>query len=367
MSTFAFGTQRISDENAMHIEALKEAIEAGVRLIDTAPYYTDGSAQRALKRVMGFFEEKVRSEIEIISKYRYDQDFIESIKESLQNLDLHTIDCYLLDMPEGFYDEKLSSEEATEKMYEKIYDAFVAFEDAVKSKIIVQYGISTENPNLDFQRVLDLAKKAAVEVGNTKESFLTIAFVMNLLEQDMLEVASWAKEHNLRVLVYRPLDAKKDGLYYRLAEYKEPKEYYHALNELLEISDNKELRVLYNLVEQLDANKHKFGWIGEYDIFLYTQILPHIKKAIEKIDAKDAQDVLLEYIDRFLREYRDMVAYESALMTKRLLKDSFTGCNKLMQECALKFLLTQENIDYIVLGMRKPSYLQQAIELKKVM
>jgi diketogulonate reductase-like aldo/keto reductase len=68
MSTFAFGTYRVTDENLLHIEALKEAIELGVRMIETAPYYTNGGAQRAVKKVMELFEDAVRSEIEIVSK-----------------------------------------------------------------------------------------------------------------------------------------------------------------------------------------------------------------------------------------------------------------------------------------------------------
>ncbi len=368
MSTFAFGTQKVSDENPMHIEALKEAIEAGVRLIDTAPYYTDGGAQRAIARVMGFFDEKVRSEIKIISKYRYNQELAQSLKESLNNLQLHSIDCCLLDTPEGFSSEaekeKISADEATHMMYEKIYNAFVNLEDAVQEGTVGSYGISTEKYNLDYERILRLAQKAAKKVGNNKDSFSTIELPINLLEQEGLKVAHWAKGNNLRLLSSRPLKAKKDGLFYRLAEYKEPNDYYHTLNELLEISDNEQLRLLYNLIEQMDANKHKFGWIGDYELFLYSQILPHIKKAIEKTP-EDVLQVLLEYIDRFLQQYKEEVAYECAKMTRITLKEELHECNRPIQECALQFLLDEKEIDYVIVGMKKPSYVQEVMALKK--
>ena len=69
MSTFAFGTYRITDENPLHIEALKEAIESGIRLIDTAGHYTNGGAERAIAKVMAYFEDSLRNEIKIVSKY----------------------------------------------------------------------------------------------------------------------------------------------------------------------------------------------------------------------------------------------------------------------------------------------------------
>ena len=61
MSTFAFGTYKITDENPLHIEALKEAIESGVRLIETGTHYTNGGAERAIAKVMAFFEDSVRN------------------------------------------------------------------------------------------------------------------------------------------------------------------------------------------------------------------------------------------------------------------------------------------------------------------
>jgi len=54
-----------------------------------------------------------------------------------------------------------------------------------------------------------------------------------------------------------------------------------------------------------------------------------------------------------------MVAFECTKMTKVQLKEKLQGCDKPLQECALDFLQAQENIDYILVGMRKPSYVMQ--------
>ncbi len=403
MSTFAFGTYRVSDENLMHIEALKEAIEAGIRLIDTSTNYSDGGAERAIAKAMGFFEDEIRNEIKIVSKFGYIQgsnlaahketpfvDVVEyspscyhsisrsflkrELTQSLKRLQLNKIDCYLIHNPEYFLykaiEKKMPREEMLEQMSQRIFEAFIGLEEEVKKGRIDSYGISSNSfakPQdaedfLPYENLLSLAEKAAKKIGSKGHSFTTVEFPLNLLEREGLACAAWAKKNGLRVLTNRPLNAQKESLMYRLAEYDEPKEYYHTLNELLEICDNEQLKPLYNLIEQMDMNKHKFGFIGEYDTFLYTQILPHIKKAIENVH-QDVLDVLLEYIDRFLREYREMVAYESSKLTKTALKEYFEGCDAKMQECALRFLLEIDDIDYIIVGMRKPSYVQEVMAL----
>jgi hypothetical protein len=150
---------------------------------------------------------------------------------------------------------------------------------------------------------------------------------------------------------------------YRLADYEESTEYYHHLNELLDVCDNNILKPLYNLIEQLDVNKHKFGWIGDYDSFVYAQILPHIKKSLESLD-KEHLELMLSYIDMFLVEYRKMVAYECSKNTRVALKETFSECKSSLQGCAIEFLLQRENIDYILIGMRKASYVYDIIALK---
>jgi len=377
MSSFAFGTQRISDKNLYHIEALKEAIESGVRVIDTAPYYTNGSAQRAVAKVMALFEDEIRSEIEIVSKYNFSDiaNLKKDLTETLENLQLHTIETFLIDTPESFIyeaiEKKMPRDMMLDSLFEKIFEAFVLLEEEVKDGRIKGYGISSDafakDHNavdfLPYEDLITVANKAALKAGNEENSFTTIELPINLLERDGILCSAWAKKNGLRILANRPLNAKKDGLIYRLAEYEEPKEYFHTLNELLEICENDQLQALYNLIEQMDTNRHKFGFIEEYDSFLVAEVLPHIKKTIEKIPS-EFLDTLLEYIERFLRSYREVVAYESAKMTRTALKEYFKGCDLKMQECALRFLLEIETIDFIVIGMRKPSYVQEVMALK---
>jgi aryl-alcohol dehydrogenase-like predicted oxidoreductase len=48
-----------------------------------------------------------------------------------------------------------------------------------------------------------------------------------------------------------------------------------------------------------------------------------------------------------------------------MLKDVLSECKKRLQECALEFLMQQDSIDFILVGMRKPSYVQEVMALER--
>ncbi|MBU0720983.1 aldo/keto reductase [bacterium] len=403
MSTFAFGTYRISDYNPQHLSALKEAIKSGIRMIDTSSNYMDGGAERAIALAFREFDENVKQSIEIISKFgyiqgenlqkhhetpieeavAYDESRYHSISKSflqdqlgksLSRLEMNTLDCYLIHNPEYYLLDAIKrgidKDTRLDEMYRRIYEAFIGLETEVKNKRIRAYGISSNSfskPHnsdefLPYEDLITLAENAAEALGHKTHSFTTIELPINLLEQEGLKCASWAKSNGLRVLANRPLNAQYNGFMYRLADYDESHEYYHHFNELMEVCDNEMLRPLYNLLEQLDENKHKFGWIGDYESFLFSQIIPHMKTTLEVIDEQN-RETMLNFIDLFLQEYKKMVAYECSKATRRVLKDFFAECYTSMQECALKFLMQKEEIDFILVGMRKPSYVHEIISL----
>ena len=404
MSNFAFGTYRVSDLNPQHIEALKEAIDSGITMIDTSSNYMDGGAERAIALAFREYEDKI-NDVEIVSKYgyiqgsnmelhkekpfdsivEYSEDCFHSIAKSfmhsqltltLKRLEREKLDCYLIHNPEYYMLDAIRNsvdkDDMLDEMYKRIEDAFVGLEEEVKAGRIGSYGISSNSFSvahnsaefLPYEDLITLADTASEIVGNDTHSFTTIELPINMLETEGLKCASWAKENGLRVLVNRPLNAQKDAVTFRLAEYDESQEYYHHFNELMEVCDNDMLRVLYNLLEQLDVSKHKFGWIGDYDSFLYAQIIPHFKKTLEVVDEQN-RDTMLNFIDLYLQEYRKMVLFECSKSTKFQLKSYFDDCNLKMQECALRFLILRDNIDYVLVGMRKPSYVYEILSMDK--
>ncbi len=401
----AFGTYRISDHLVEHIQALKSAINAGVKLIDTSTNYMDGGAERAIAIAMNDCDESLTCKLEIISKFGYLQgstlkrikedgeNFPEMVKfaeqvyhcihpeflkdqlsQSLSRLHVKKIDSYLIHNPEYYILDALNNniepEVALDGMFERIYNAFVALELEVKAGRIRSYGISSNSfakpvDDLEFLPYEDLiifAKNAAQEAGNDKHNFTTIELPINLLEREGLKCASWAKKQGLRVLANRPLNAQKEALMFRLAEYDEPREYFHHLNAILELVEGESTKSISNLIEQLDSNRHRFGWIGEYDSFLHRQIIPHLSKALENLE-EVAQDSLAQNLDQYLSQYKKMVAFECSKTTKISLKNELEGCKKRLQACALEFLLKNENIDYVLVGMRKTSYIYDVVGL----
>ncbi|MDB2562378.1 aldo/keto reductase [Sulfurimonas sp.] len=403
MSNFAFGTYRISDQNPQHIAALKEAINSGITMIDTSSNYMDGGAERAIALAFREYDNDVLEDIEIVSKVGYIQNenmqrhqetpfdevveysavcfhsiaqtFIEDqLTHTLQRLEKSKLDCYLIHNPEYYLldaiNRGIDKDDRLDEMYKRLFDAFMTLELEVKNGRIGSYGISSNSFSkprnseefLPYEDLITLAEDACAEIGNERHSFTTIQLPINILETDGLKCASWSHENGLRVLVNRPLNAQHEGLMYRLADYDESFEYYNHFNELMEVSDNEMLRPLFNLLEQLDDNKHKFGWIGDYDTFLYSEVVPHIKKALEVIDEEN-KSTMYNFIDMFLTEYRKMVAYECSKATRIKLKDNLAECTLSIQECALKFLMQRESIDFILVGMRKPSYVNEIMSL----
>ncbi len=409
MSNFAFGTYRISDYNPQHIQALRDAISSGISMIDTSANYMDGGAERAIALAFREFliengNDSAKDAVEIVSKVGYIQgsnmdrhkespfeevvefssDCFHSIApsfinlqltESLKRLEMSRLDCYLLHNPEYYIldaiNRGIDKDEMLDVMYRKIYKAFVALELEVKNGRILSYGISSnsfsKNKNSDeflpYEDLITLAKKASQEAKNDANSFTTVQLPINILEPDGLKCAKWAKENGLRVLANRPLNAEYKGKMYRLADYEESREYYHHLNELLDICDNEQLKPLYSLFEELDASKHKFGWIGDYDAFFFAQIIPHMRTSLQSLD-EESKELLVNSIDMFFVEYKKMVLHECSKNTREELEEFFKNDDVSMQDVALRFLMSQDSIDFILVGMRKPSYVEEVLTLK---
>jgi aryl-alcohol dehydrogenase-like predicted oxidoreductase len=374
MAEIAFGTQRISSHNVTHIQALKEAIASGVKLIDTSLEYLDSKALQAISIAFREIDKEITDKVKIVSKFSYKEegDVEKILIDTLHNLNMKTIDCFMLYNIEYYLidaiNKGINKDDRLDGMNKIIYKIFLELEKEVKNKKFNSYGISSDNFSYDhnleqflpYEDLISIAQKAASDAGNDKHSFTTIEFPLNIVETHGLKCATWAKENNLRVLTSRPLNVIYNSKYYRLAQYDTSKEYDYYLNEILDVCDNDTLRPLYNFVYELDSLKHKFGWIEDYDNFLFSKGLAHIKAVILRVDEEN-QQTLINLASVFLEHYRKMVAQECSDKTKIELKEFFSDCQLRMQDCALEFLKQQKNVDYVLLGMRKPSYVAEVL------
>ncbi len=409
-SKLAFGTYRTGLNDPEHEAALILALKEGIRLIDTSTNYMNGDAERLIAKVLeklygghkpddlevvskcGYIqgslleemkklEEKTLKELDVVkySEYCYHcihPGFIKAeLGKSLERLKLERLDCYLLHNPEYYLmssvKEAGQKEEAQIIMLDRILDAFMQLEEEVKAGRILSYGISSNSFSLSaealyylpYTSLVDLAAKAAYEVGNKQHHFTTMQLPINLLEKEGLVCAKWAKRNGLRVLANRPLNASKDNLMFRLATAQEPGEYYGNLNELLGLLEELNLKSIFNLIGELDNYKHRFGWVGEYQEFLMGKIIPHIRQELMKIADDNTRESISQLLSEFFTSYEAMVLYECSKQTKSMLEHSGITIEETIEKTALNDLISTADIDYILVGMRKQKYVNAFIDL----
>jgi hypothetical protein len=186
---------------------------------------------------------------------------------------------------------------------------------------------------------------------------------INLLERDGLECAAWAKANGLRVLANRPLNATKDNLMFRLATQKEPGGYFGELNELLSFLEEMKNESIFTLIGELDNYKHRFGWVGEYQDFLMSKVIPHVRQELMRIEDDYTRENLTKLLMDFFLVYEDMVKYECSKQTKRMLEYEGHEITDTIEKTALHELIDNADIDYILVGMRKVKYVNALLDV----
>ena len=293
--------------------------------------------------------------------------------KSAERLQRVSLECYLIHNPEYFLLDALNRgrerEAVLDEMNDRIYRVFVALESEVAAGRIDSYGVSSnsfakapsDSEYLPYDDLMALATHAAQQAGNARHHLTTLELPINLLETEGLRCANWAKSHGLRVLANRPLNAQYGDQMYRLADYPPSETYETHLNELLLLCSNGALGSLSNLVMQLDEVKHRFGWIGEYESFLYGEVVPHIRNALASLEENERAEVA-QRIALFLDAYGRAVAHECSRNVRQALREKLEGCAEALQLCALDFLLAQPDIDVVLLGMQRPRYVAEISE-----
>lgn len=407
LTPFGFGTYRITSQNQEHIAALVSALQKGVRLIDTSTNYGFGDAERAVSIALAR-SGIPRENVTIVSKAGYIQgprlqrlmsgqeqieetvpypphcyhsihpDFIaEEIDRSLARLGVEKIDIYLLHNPEYFLMHRIQTPEdisaARKEMSDRIRRAFAALEEAVREGRIGGYGISSNAFSksrddlhfLPYERLLDLAKEAAAEAGNDTHHFTTIQLPINLLEQEGLHCAAWAKAHGLQVLANRPLNAFDEGTMYRLAEYPEPDYYEESREALLLAADTYSMSELRTTVTDLDALAATFIWPGAVDDTLQRRTIPFIRGILARLPDPQVKQAVIPLLNPFLEAWRQKALHHCGEAALTHLKSKGFGIiNHPLQRHALTWLTRRPEIDTVLVGMRKKEYVEEVLNIE---
>ncbi len=271
ISQAGFGSYRVALGDKTQEQALRQALQSGINLIDTSSNYGDGGAERLIGRVLGELidgGELQREQVVVVSKAGYLQGFnytlaeqrkregrpfpnlvkyaegldhclhpeflADQLERSLERLNLTTLDVYLLHNPEYYLSwaerRPIPLPEARQTYYQRIRLAFEYLEQAVADGRIQSYGISSNTfpePSrsytfTDLSRVWQIAQEI-----KPNHHFRWVQLPLNLLETGgateanlpgAQTVLQFAAAHQLAVLVNRPLNAILQESLIRLAD-----------------------------------------------------------------------------------------------------------------------------------------------------
>jgi len=267
-SSLGFGSYRIDDRTPEHASAMEKALLGGVNLIDTSTNYADGSSESCIGHVLA---RQQREEFIVVSKVGYVQgqalalvrtreqrgsSFPEMVKytegcwhcihpefladqlgRSLGRLRVEKVDVYLLHNPEYFFTDATkrhqrgSLEALRDEFYDRIRRAFSHLEDEVRRGRIGCFGVSSNTfgvPASDPEATsLERMWAIAGEVAH-EHHFAVAQLPANFFESGAMltrnnvtgtkTVLDFAREHDLAILVNRPLNAFYREQLIRLAD-----------------------------------------------------------------------------------------------------------------------------------------------------
>ncbi len=403
-----FGSYRISGADPVHEQSLRMALESGCSLIDTSTNYMDGRSEILIGKVLnscdktpvvvskgGYIQGSNIAVLRMLNeeglaleglvdiskdlKHSINPEFLDKqIELSLARLNMDCIDVYLLHNPEYYFE---MSDASTDEYYARIEKALVYLETQVQSGRIKSYGISSntfvlppeEKNSTSFLRVMEIVKK------NNLQNFFHIQFPLNLLERGALNdcgngknLIDNAREFGVKTMINRPLNGldKKGGLV-RLADYTQwidvnVKATSSDLYALLftELTESFELSIedvrkqkgimtfskYYKSVDSADVLSMLFNQhlIPSLKFICNGSIPESVIDAIRNLYTAMDRDVCV----RLSEKAKKVAEQFSAETGVELDKGKSIAC------AAVEYYLSC-GIDYVLVGMRQPNYVEQ--------
>lgn len=352
-------------------------------------------------------------------------DFLkDQITASLDRMKLETIDVYLLHNPEYFLDSPMAKDldldELRHEYYNRIKKAFEYLEAEVESGRITYYGISSNsfvktNDDQIFTS-LESCHKTAGEIKE-KNSFAVIQFPFNLIEKgavsnlnqraETLTLLGYAKKYNFGTLVNRPLNAITVKGLKRLADFPVSDDFVKleeaqiiaeiGLLESMEEEFLKDFLPVLNLPEEikqnidsflkagimLKDNWKNFGSIENFNDVKKRFLIPRVNSALSTITyTQNLTDDMKNKLDKIARQtnklmiiidsiYGLMANMNSKEIHKKLNEEvnNRNFQNLPLSEKAMIMLLSLDEIDCVLVGMRQEKYVDdviKAMEVKKI-
>jgi|GEM_PF-97547 len=466
-----FGTYRVHRSVQAHRAALAEAIRMGVNIIDTSSNYAGGNSERMIGEVLSGLTTPQpttpqppplgrgggvsREEIIVVSKGGYIQgelfdemqrranaahadysagselselvrhseglwhsihpDFLrDQITDSLERLQLETIDVYLLHNPEYYIEWALKEGsppgDVRDEYNRRIKQAFTYLESEVERGRIQFYGISSNT----FPKPEDSADRTSVEIGwqsaeeiaGDAHHFGVIEFPLNIFEPGAViernqrhgteTLLDYCAEKNLGVLTNRPLNAIAGKQLIRLADFPEreiPPD--QDLDDLLHDIRLQEEEFTSRQVNQLDldaesrdaviqfltlgrnldeGNWREFATVEEWQDISQQVLAPRIQYAFNLLRpiSQQVPDVLAfltnyaesvdEAFDHLSNYYRNRGHARSAKIHQAL--DSLMGkeySELSLSQKAVLLIRSLPQVSSVLVGMRSEEYVEDIV------
>ncbi|HKC25103.1 MAG TPA: aldo/keto reductase [Thermoanaerobaculia bacterium] len=385
--------------------SLPAAAREHVFVVTKAGYIQGGNLTRASLR-----EEQGRPYPEVVKLGRdlwhaISPEFLrDQLGESLERLRLTRVDALLLHNPEYFLESAhrrgVPLEEARGAFYERVSRAFEALEDEVAARRIGAYGVSSNTFVVPRERAdaVDLGRVLAA----SGPGFSVIQLPMNPLElgalqkahtEDGRSVLDVAKEADLGVLVNRPLNAiVKSGLV-RFASPRLPftppaargdpfaeldeleAEFARSWGRRLQAAEGApSIPDLLALAEILREVKTGVSDLATFSEIWEGHVAPRLTQLLPQLSELFAKDpAFARFADRFssaaLRAGA-LAAEPSLASTGRrvgeleaAVKQAFgdTGAGTISQR-TVRGLAATPGVDCVLVGMRRPEYVQDVVE-----
>ena len=340
-------------------------------------------------------------------------EFLETqIELSLARLKQDHVDVYLLHNPEYFLEDVAHRRKLTpadhDEFYRRIAEAFRFLEEKVAAGRIGWYGISSNNyghPAFDASR----GCTTATSVSRTLEQaqrlsahhhFRVVQLPLNLYESGGATeennagetVLTFCRERGLGVLANRPLNAFHRHQMIRLADWLLPgaaapgserlkdlvgplrqleEEFARSLNDRVQLAGGESMSELFlRAIPQVESISHWQQIAGQNVIDPIRAWLIQAGEKFREHSGWDAwQQDLVKTLNTLLEEVQDYLATRqqdvSDQVRAKLLAAGYPEGDESLSRMALRVLADLEGLSSVLVGMRKPRYVDDVLGAAK--
>jgi len=426
VSPICFGSLRLTPQNGLYKQTLYQALEGGLRFIDTSGSYGNGASEILIGEVMSEFMQnnpEIKNEMVLSTKigqvqgatlqelshrqflgqkidglhkindklsYCLSPEYIESqLSSSLVRLQVNCLDMVLIQNPEYLF----KTLKTKENVYKYLRTAFEHLEVQVMRGTIKHYGISSSaflkkeiaNDYLNLKEIYGIAESIT-----KNHHFSILQFPFNLFEstplfipnQDGQTLFEAAKKYDLGVMTVRPLTSHhRDKVHHFITfpgkdEVSVKGRLHGALLDVIEL----EKQLMAKLPQHnelkwghlLRNHLHKISDWWRWNLYLQKQVLPSLQTCIDRLpSSQEWNRWKIHYVNQTHTLFgliTDSLQAIANLRTNQICLYLDKNCKELSNDEKLsnkvtRLYLSLPHIHSIVMGLSAPEHIQDVLSM----